>query len=173
MADEAMSAVPPKAQILVVGGAPGAMIGVKVGDADEKPGHIVTGTGETYARLASYQGTAMGTVDLCAETEVPLGVLERRADLDIDTAVTAANGAKGVPCIRKGFGSVVKMFLQANSGDGNAGDALVPDTEAGKCQAFDYADATNKSDTLMFLVGFLLHNHTNDASDDKIIYGVI
>lgn len=157
MADETMSGVGRKT-VMVRPGIPNGIIECTVGDADEKPGMVVTGVGETHPE-----------VDLCASTEVPLGVLLEREDLDIDTAITAAEGAKGVRVALVGSGCVVYVFYMANAGTAKAGQLVSVASEAGKVGLWSYAEDAEATDTVSTVVGKLLQDVTNDASNDQVV----
>ena len=137
-------------QVLISPGTPGYLKEVTVGDADEKPGMAVTGVGETHPE-----------VDLRAKTESLYGILLNRSDLDIDTAIPAADGANGVPCARFRMGAVVLGFIQATSETIVAGAPLEGGSEAGKF--VDYISADNAGDTYNTVASNAEHDRIGDG----------
>lgn len=156
MADQKMSEV--TNTILARPGVPNGEIECTVGDGDELPGLVVTGLAEVHPE-----------VDLCGETEIPLGVLKERPDLDIDTVISAAEGAKGVRVILCGSGAIVWVFYQANGGNAKAGQLVCLGSEAGKVVLWAYAEDAVNTDTLATVVGRLLQDVTNDAANDQCV----
>ena len=164
MADEAISAR--SNTVLVAPGVPGWKAAVTVGDADEKPGHVVTGTGETHP-----------DVDLCAAGESIAGVLLERSDLDIDTAFSAANGADGVDMARYRSGARVWGFMMATGATCVAGAPLTVASEAGKWTFLDsdvtatvnQANVNAALDIINAGSARLCEDYTQDNSDDQVV----
>ena len=92
-----------------------------------------------------------------------------REDLDVDTAITAAEGAKGVRVALIGSGCVVRVFYQANLGNAKAGQYVSVSSEDGKVGLFSYVNAAMATDTLGTVIGKLLEDVTNDATNDQVV----
>lgn len=165
MTDEKISAR--SNQVLVQPGTPGYQTEVTVGDADEKPGMIVTGAGETHPE-----------VDLCASGESLFGVLLNHSDLDIDTAFTATEGAKGVPCARMHTGAHVWGFMMATSATCVAGAPLAVASEDGKWTPYAadlpgsaYSETSGELQLMIISDGFgyIMEDYTQDNTDDQVV----
>lgn len=168
MADQVLSEVSNK--VLVAEGTVGYRRQVTVSDADEKPGHAVTGIGETAPE-----------VDLRASTEELFGILDKAADTDIDTAYTAARGAKGVDCFIANSGAVVWVLYIANGGAIKAGNRLAGASEAGKFAIYaaafgaSYVEATVNAAANVIADGLpmAVEDLAADASNDKWLKAIL
>ena len=135
---------------------PDAIIEAVTNGSDIKPGHVVTNVGESNEE----------DIDLCAQTETPLGVVLCNPDQDIDTAYDDNTTVQVARC-----GSVckVRVWFQANGGDANLGLLVCVGSEAGIVTVWSYTDAAVNTDTLATVVGRLAEAVTNDATDDQVV----
>jgi len=135
---------------------PDAIIEAVTNGTDIKPGHVVTNVGESNEE----------DIDLCGQTETPLGVVLCNPDHNIDDAYSDNTTVQVARC---GSGCKVRVWYQANGGDAQKGEIVVLGSEAGKVVVYGYTDGAVNTDTLATKVGRLAEAVTNDATDDQVV----